>query len=74
MLALAIFGGEVIRGFSIAMIWGIVIGTYSTICVATPLLLYMHLHRIRGKDEKAAADKAATEKKPASGTVVRRGT
>jgi len=50
VLALALFGGEVIRGFSIAMIWGIVIGTYSTICVASPLLLYMHLHRIRGKD------------------------
>lgn len=50
VLALALFGGEVIRGFSIAMIWGIVIGTYSTICVASPLLLYMHLHRIRGKE------------------------
>jgi preprotein translocase SecF subunit len=73
VLALAIFGGEVIRGFSIAMIWGIVIGTYSTICVATPLLLYMHLHRIRGKDEKAA-EKAAAEKKAGSGTVARRGT
>jgi preprotein translocase SecF subunit len=72
VLALAIWGGEVIRGFSIAMIWGIVIGTYSTICVATPLLLYMHLHRIRGKDEKAAAEKAAAEK--GSGTVARRGT
>jgi preprotein translocase subunit SecF len=77
VLALAIWGGEVIRGFSIAMIWGIVIGTYSTICVATPLLLYMHLHRIRGKDEKAAdktTGKAGAEKKPASGTVARRGT
>jgi preprotein translocase SecF subunit len=73
VLALAIFGGEVIRGFSIAMIWGIVIGTYSTICVASPLLLYMHIHRIRGKDEKAA-EKAAAEKKPAAGTVARRGT
>jgi preprotein translocase subunit SecF len=72
VLALAIFGGEVIRGFSIAMIWGIVIGTYSTICVATPLLLYMHIHRIRGKDEKAL-EKAAAEK-AAPGTVVRRGT
>lgn len=52
VLALAIWGGEAIRGFAIAMVWGIVIGTYSTICVATPLLLYMHLHRIRrGKDE-----------------------
>jgi len=37
--------GEVIRGFAVAMVWGIVIGTYSTICVAAPLLLYMHLHR-----------------------------
>jgi preprotein translocase subunit SecF len=54
------------------MIWGIVIGTYSTICVATPLLLYMHLHRIRGKDEKAV-EKAAAEK-AAAGTVARRGT
>ena len=72
VLALALFGGEVIRGFSIAMIWGIVIGTYSTICVATPLLLYMHIHRIRGKDEKAL-EKAAAEK-AATGTVARRGT
>jgi preprotein translocase SecF subunit len=50
VLALLFFGGEVIRGFAVAMVWGIVIGTYSTICVAAPLLLYMHLHRIRGKE------------------------
>ena len=57
VVALALFGGEVIRGFSIAMIWGIVIGTYSTICVASPLLLYMHLHRIRGKETKDSSGK-----------------
>jgi hypothetical protein len=39
-------------GFSIAMIWGLVIGTYSTICVAAPLLLYMRLHRIRDGQSK----------------------
>jgi len=64
VLALALFGGEVIRGFSIAMIWGIVIGTYSTICVAAPLLIYMHLHRIRGKeptDPKSKGDTAAQQ-------------
>jgi preprotein translocase subunit SecF len=64
VLALALFGGEVIRGFSIAMIWGIVIGTYSTICVAAPLLIYMHLHRIRGKeptDPKSKGDKPAQQ-------------
>ena len=60
VLALAFFGGEVMFGFSIAMIWGIVIGTYSTICVASPLLLYMHLHRIRDK-EKAGAEKPAQQ-------------
>jgi preprotein translocase SecF subunit len=61
VLALALFGGEVIRGFSIAMIWGIVIGTYSTICVASPLLLYMHLHRIRGG--KGTTDSKGPDKK-----------
>src|SRR5207247_2113143 len=34
VLALYVFGGEVLHGFSVALIWGIVIGTYSTICVA----------------------------------------
>jgi preprotein translocase SecF subunit len=62
VLALALFGGEVMFGFSIAMIWGIVIGTYSTICVASPLLLYMHLHRIREKDGKPGADPKKGEK------------
>jgi preprotein translocase SecF subunit len=63
VLALALFGGEVLYGFSIAMIWGIVIGTYSTICVASPLLIYMHLHRIRGNtdENKSSKDKPAQQ-------------
>lgn len=39
--ALYIFGGEVIRGFTFAMIWGVFIGTYSSIFVAAPVLIYM---------------------------------
>ncbi len=39
LASLAIFGGEVLRGFTLAMIWGIVIGTYSSIFVASPFLL-----------------------------------
>ncbi|MFC2953963.1 protein translocase subunit SecF [Marinicaulis aureus] len=39
LMALVIFGGEVLRGFTLAMIWGIVIGTYSSIFVASPFLL-----------------------------------
>ena len=45
LLALYFLGGEVIRGFSFAMIWGVVIGTYSSICLAVPLLLYLDLRR-----------------------------
>lgn len=41
LLALWQFGGEVIRGFVTALIFGIFIGTYSSIFIATPLLLYV---------------------------------
>jgi preprotein translocase subunit SecF len=35
----------VIRGFTIAMIWGVVVGTYSTIYVASPIVLHFNLRR-----------------------------
>ena len=41
LLALWFLGGTVIRGFVSALIWGIVVGTYSSVFIATPLLLYM---------------------------------
>ncbi|MSP51729.1 MAG: protein translocase subunit SecF [Alphaproteobacteria bacterium] len=40
LVALFIFGGEVIRGFTIAMLWGAFIGTYSSIYIAAPILVY----------------------------------
>ena len=43
LVALYFFGGEVIRDFSFALIWGVVIGTYSSIFIAVPLLLYLKL-------------------------------
>jgi preprotein translocase subunit SecF len=55
LFALVLFGGEVIRGFVLVMIWGIVIGTYSSIFVAAPLLLTLGLERRRGVFDKAAA-------------------
>lgn len=58
VIALAVWGGEGMRGFSIAMIWGIVIGTYSTICVASPMLLYMNLRNIGSDKGKAAGTSA----------------
>jgi preprotein translocase subunit SecF len=45
LLALYFLGGEVIRGFSFAMIWGVLIGTYSSVCLAVPLLTYMNVRQ-----------------------------
>jgi SecD/SecF fusion protein len=39
LLSIFIFGGEVIRGFTFALLIGIVIGTYSSICIATPIVV-----------------------------------
>ena len=42
-LALFIFGGEVIRGFSAAMVFGVIIGTYSSIYISAPALIYLNI-------------------------------
>lgn len=39
-LVLLVFGGEVIRGFSAALVFGIIIGTYSSIYISAPVLIY----------------------------------
>ena len=49
--ALYVLGGEVIRGFSIGMIWGVLIGTYSSICIAVPLLLFLDVKRGSSDEE-----------------------
>lgn len=51
-LALFLFGGEVIHGFSGAMVFGVIIGTYSSIYISAPTLLYLN---IRSNTEKPAA-------------------
>lgn len=45
LLALYIFGGEVIRNFNFAMLFGVLIGTYSSIFIAAPLLGYLGIKR-----------------------------
>ncbi len=63
LLALYIFGGSVIRNFTLAMLFGVIIGTYSSIFIAAPLLGYLGIKRdwsgaIAGKDKAVAATKA----------------
>jgi len=41
LLSIFIFGGEILKGFSLAMILGVVFGTYSSIYIANPILVYL---------------------------------
>jgi preprotein translocase subunit SecD/preprotein translocase subunit SecF len=67
-LPLALFGGQSISGFAWVMLFGIVVGTSSSIFIAAPILLFLGEHRLR-RDASAAA--VAT---PRSGAPKRAGT
>lgn len=56
LVALYLFGGEVIRGFTAGMIWGIVLGTFSTIGMAVPLLYYLGVKRPGVSSEEEAVE------------------
>jgi len=56
LLSLVIFGGEVIRGFTISMTWGVIVGTYSSVFIAAPILLFFGL-KTREVVEKKAEEK-----------------
>jgi preprotein translocase subunit SecF len=60
VLALVLFGGPVLYSFSVAMLWGVIVGTYSSVWVACAGLVYMNLRpdRLRLDEDKAAQAKA----------------
>ena len=62
-LPLALFGGESISGFAWVMLFGIVVGTSSSIFIATPILLFLGEHRLR-RDAAAPAPPAKTAAAP----------
>jgi preprotein translocase subunit SecF len=58
--ALLVLGGDVIRGFVFAMVWGVLIGTYSSVYVAKNVVLILGVRRDWGKkDDKAAGTQFA---------------
>ncbi len=59
LLALYIWGGEVIRGFTFAMIWGVVVGTYSSVFVASAILLRLGVKRDWDKNDGPAGTQFA---------------
>jgi preprotein translocase subunit SecF len=59
VLALFLFGGEVLRGFSLALVIGILIGTYSSIAIAAPILVaYQDWRLEQGKRSTALAGRS----------------
>ncbi|MDH3335110.1 MAG: protein translocase subunit SecF [Rhodospirillaceae bacterium] len=59
LLALYTLGGSVIRDFSFAMIWGVLIGTYSSISLAVPLLLYLGVTRRTADDDNDGVEQTS---------------
>ena len=51
LISLYLFGGEVIKGFTFAMIWGVLIGTYSSIFIASPILIGLNIKRDWSKND-----------------------
>jgi preprotein translocase subunit SecD len=66
LLALAVFGGEVIRPFSLIMFFGVFTGTFSSIFIAAPVLLYIE-RRWPGADARAVRARAAAQQQATSG-------
>jgi len=58
-LALWLFGGDVLNGFSFALVMGILVGTYSSVFVASPILVFWQ--NFRGKGKPAASVPVARE-------------
>jgi preprotein translocase subunit SecF len=49
VLSLYVFGGEVIHGFALTLVIGVIIGTYSSIAIASPIVVYLHQWVGRGQ-------------------------
>lgn len=58
LIALFVLGGDVIRGFVFAMIWGVIVGTYSSVFVASAVVLRLGVTRDWSKTD---SDKAGTQ-------------
>lgn len=56
VVSLLVFGGDVLHGFSVAMLWGLIVGTFSSIYVAIPVLIYFNLRTGKEQEEKAATE------------------
>jgi len=69
VLAMVIFGGDVLRGFSLALLIGTIVGTYSSIAVASPIMVWWE-QRIEAANRAAALGAApVTSRSPRPGSA-----
>ncbi|HET8635160.1 MAG TPA: protein translocase subunit SecF [Gemmatimonadales bacterium] len=68
LIALTIWGGEVIRPFALVMLFGVATGTFSSIYIASPLLMWIeekwpaaHIRGTRKKEQPSAASRRRTQ-------------
>jgi preprotein translocase subunit SecF len=59
VIALFLFGGPVLHGFSFALLCGIIVGTYSSIFIASPIVLFWHNYADKRRPVRAPAVAAA---------------
>ncbi len=62
VLTLYLFGGEIIGGFSFTLLVGVVVGTYSSIFVASPVLMWLNFSISEFREKEAAKAKREKEK------------
>jgi preprotein translocase subunit SecF len=69
VLAMVVFGGEVLRGFSLALLIGIVFGTYSSIAIASPIMVWwqQRLEPSKGQGTTAGTRGGGARQRPAQG-------
>lgn len=59
VVSLLVLGGEVLHGFAASLLWGLVVGTFSSMYVALPVLVYFNLRVGKDREEDEAAAQAA---------------
>jgi len=71
VLAMVIFGGDVLRGFSLALLIGTIVGTYSSIAVASPIMVWweQRIEAAKKADALGAAPLSARSTRPDSSKV-----
>jgi preprotein translocase subunit SecF len=82
VLAMVLFGGEVLRGFSLALLIGVVFGTYSSVAIASPIMVWWEQRLDTAKKSSALAPNrpaasgarvaSVPARKPLRGTAAKR--